>query len=66
MVRAYAFTKPDNSSKSILIMNVHSSFAVQPPAPTPADPFADEALYEQRWSKIQDHIFHSISTDGDG
>jgi hypothetical protein len=27
-------------------MNAHPSFTVQPQAPTPADPFADEAIYE--------------------
>lgn len=44
----YAFPKPGDSSKSILIMNVHPSFAVAPPGPTTAEPFATEALYEIR------------------
>ena len=42
----YAFPKPGNASKSILIMNVHPSAVVTPPGPTTAEPFAPEALYE--------------------
>jgi hypothetical protein len=50
----YAFPKPGDPSKSILIMNVHPSFSVNPPGPTTAAPFAPEALYEIK-----------IDTDGD-
>jgi hypothetical protein len=50
----YAFPKPGDPSKSILIMNVHPSFGVNPPGPTTAEPFAPEALYEIK-----------IDTDGD-
>jgi Domain of unknown function (DUF4331) len=42
----YAFPKPGDPSKSILIMNVHPSVGLQPPGPTTAEPFAPEALYE--------------------
>ena len=42
----YAFPKPGNASKSILVMNVHPSAVVNPPGPTTAEPFAPEALYE--------------------
>jgi hypothetical protein len=47
----YAFPKPGDASKSILIMNVHPSARdfldrENPLGPTPADPFAPEALYE--------------------
>src|SRR5712691_284852 len=42
----YAFPKPGDPSKSILIMNVHPSFGVNPPGPTTDEPFAPEALYE--------------------
>jgi hypothetical protein len=42
----YAFPKPGDAGKSILIMNVHPSSGVNPPGPTLADPFAPEALYE--------------------
>jgi hypothetical protein len=50
----YAFPKPGDSGKSILIMNVHPSAAENPPAPTTVEPFAHEALYELK-----------IDTDGD-
>ncbi len=42
----YAFPKPGDPSKSILIMNVHPSASLSPPGPTTAEPFAPEALYE--------------------
>src|SRR6266566_7752096 len=42
----YAFPKPGDPRKSILIMNVHPSAFVNPPGPTTAEPFAPEALYE--------------------
>ena len=42
----YAFPKPGDPSKSILIMNVHPSVGLNPPGPTTAEPFAPEALYE--------------------
>jgi hypothetical protein len=51
----YAFPKPGDADKSILVMNVHPSEVVDPPGPTAAEPFATEALYEIR-----------IDTDGDG
>jgi hypothetical protein len=44
----YAFPKPGDASKSILIMNVHPSFGVNPPGPTTDEPFATEAVYELR------------------
>ena len=44
----YAFPKPGNAGKSILVMNVHPSAVVDPPGPTTAEPFAPEALYEFR------------------
>lgn len=50
----YAFGKPGDAQKTILVMNAHPSFTVQPAAPTRAEPFADEALYEIK-----------IDTDGD-
>src|SRR5215469_9919611 len=50
----YAFPKPGDAGKSILIMNVHPSALVDPPGPTTAEPFSLEALYELR-----------IDTDGD-
>ena len=50
----YVFPKPGDVGKSILIMNVHPSVAVNPPGPTTAVPFATEAIYELK-----------INTDGD-
>src|SRR5712672_2790523 len=42
----YAFPKPEDAGKSILIMNVHPSFGVNPPATTTDEPFAPNAVYE--------------------
>jgi Domain of unknown function (DUF4331) len=42
----YAFPKPGDAGKSILIMNAHPSAVVNPPGLTTAEPFAPEALYE--------------------
>jgi hypothetical protein len=50
----YAFPKPGDASKSILIMNVHPSVGVNPPGPTTDQAFATEAVYELR-----------IDSDGD-
>jgi hypothetical protein len=50
----YAFPKPGDTGKSILIMNVHPSAGENPPGPTTAEPFAPGALYELK-----------IDTDGD-
>jgi hypothetical protein len=50
----YAFPKPGDPRKSILIMNVHPSAFVNPPGPTTTEPFAPEWLYEFK-----------IVTDGD-
>jgi len=50
----YAFPKPGDPGKSILIMNAHPSAGVSPPGPTTAEPFAPEARYELK-----------IDTDGD-
>src|SRR5213082_3923456 len=42
----YAFPKPGDTGKSILIMNVHPSAGENPSGPTTTEPFAPEALYE--------------------
>src|SRR5208282_1373055 len=42
----YAFPKPGDAGKSILIMNVHPSAGVNPEGPTTDDAFATEAVYE--------------------
>src|ERR1700681_3283822 len=46
MTDLYAFSRPGNLSKSIIILNVHPSMAVNPVAPTTREPFAPGALYE--------------------
>src|SRR5579862_4789453 len=46
MTDLYVFSKPGDASKSIIILNVHPSFAVNSPGPTTAEPFAPGALYE--------------------
>ncbi|HET7273212.1 MAG TPA: DUF4331 family protein [Rubrobacter sp.] len=50
----FAFPKPDDSSRSILIIDVHPSVSVNPEGPTSAESFAPEAIYELK-----------IDTDGD-
>jgi len=42
----YAFPKPGDANKSILIMNVHPSATVIHPQPTTSEPFAPDGLYE--------------------
>ncbi|HEY2711563.1 MAG TPA: DUF4331 family protein [Chthoniobacterales bacterium] len=42
----YAFPKPGEPDKSILIMNVHPSVGIDPPGPTTTEPFAPEARYQ--------------------
>src|SRR5215211_3398820 len=49
----YAFPKPEDTNRSILIMDVHPSKAL-PEGSTTVEPFAVEAIYELR-----------IDTDGD-
>jgi hypothetical protein len=46
MTDLFAFPKPGDPGKSILIFNVHPSVAVNPPGPTTKEPFAPGALYE--------------------
>ena len=46
MTDLYAFPKPDDLAKSIIVLNVHPSFALHSPEPTTKEPFAPAALYE--------------------
>jgi hypothetical protein len=48
MTDLFAFPKPGDASKSILIMNAHPSSTFDPPEPTTHEPFAPEGLYELR------------------
>jgi hypothetical protein len=52
----YAFPKPGDAGKSILIMNAHPSFGVNPPGPTSASAFAPEAIYELRIDTNGDNV----------
>src|SRR5215467_13262461 len=46
MTDLYAFLKPGDPGKSILILNVHPSFKLDSPEPTTSEPFKAGALYE--------------------
>ena len=46
MTDLYAFAKPGDTSKSIIILNVHPSFRLDSPEPTTTEPFKPGALYE--------------------
>jgi Domain of unknown function (DUF4331) len=52
----YAFPKPGDAGKSILIMNVHPSVGENPPGATTAEPFAPEALYEFKIDTDRDAV----------
>jgi hypothetical protein len=52
----FAFPKPEDSSRSILIMDVHPSMSVNPEGPTSAEPFAPEAIYELKIDTDRDAI----------
>ena len=52
----YAFPKPGDTSKSILIMNVHPSTGVNPPGPTTDVAFSPEAIYELRIDTNGDNV----------
>jgi hypothetical protein len=54
MTDLYAFTKPGDPAKSIIVLNVHPSFALNPPGLTTTEPFGPGALYEVK-----------VDTDGD-
>ena len=40
MTDLYAFTKPGDPAKSIIILDVHPSFRLDSPEPTTSEPFA--------------------------
>src|SRR5262252_3395790 len=46
MTDLYAFLKPGDPGKSILILNVHPSFRLDSPEPTTSEAFKPGALYE--------------------
>lgn len=52
----YAFPKPGDEGKSILIMNVHPSSSLMPSEPTISIPFAADARYEIKIDTNRDNI----------
>jgi len=46
MTDLYAFAKPGDASRSIIVLNVHPSFRLDSPEPTTTEPFKPGALYE--------------------
>ncbi len=52
----YAFPKPGDASKSILIMDFHSALGVNPPGPTSADAFSPDAIYELKIDTNGDNV----------
>jgi hypothetical protein len=56
MTDLYVFSKPGDVSKSIVILNVHPSVAVNPPGPTTAEPFAPGALHEFQFDTNGDAV----------
>src|SRR5271155_819267 len=52
----YAFPKPGDAGRSILIMDVHPSAGVNPPGPTTAVAFSPEAIYELKIDTNADNV----------
>src|SRR5215211_6165438 len=52
----FAFPKPEDSSRSILIMDAHPAVSVNPERTTSDEPFAPEALYELKIDTDRDAI----------
>jgi len=52
----YAFPKPGDASKSILIMDFHPALGVNPPGPTSADAFSPDAVYELKIDTNGDNV----------
>jgi hypothetical protein len=48
LTHIFAFPKPGDASRSILIMDTHPSHNLTSPQPTTAQPYAPEAVYELR------------------
>jgi hypothetical protein len=52
----FAFPKPEDSSRSILIMDVHPAVSVNPERRTSDEPFAPEAIYELKIDTDRDAL----------
>ena len=71
MTDLYAFIKPGDPNKSILILNVHPSFRLDSPEPTTSEPFKPGALYEIKVDTNGDAVADlscsvQFSSSGDG
>jgi uncharacterized protein GlcG (DUF336 family) len=71
MTDLYAFAKPGDPNKSILILNVHPSFRLDSPEPTTTEPFKPGALYEIKIDTNGDAVADlscsvQFSSSGDG
>ncbi len=51
----FAFPSPGDASRSVLAIDVHPSFGINPDGPTTTEPFSPEAVYELK-----------VDTNGDG
>ena len=52
----FAFPKPGDAGKSILIMDVHPGATLVPPGPTRDDPFSPDAFYELKIDTNGDYV----------
>jgi hypothetical protein len=52
----FAFPKPGDPHKSILIMNVHPAFSLVPLKPTTPEPFSTQAIYEFKIDTNRDAV----------
>jgi len=71
MTDLYAFTKPGDPAKSIIVLNVHPSFRLDSPEPTTSEPFKPGALYEFKIDTNGDAVADlgwsvQFSSSGDG
>src|SRR5438105_11304612 len=71
MTDLYAFTKPGDPDKSILILNVTPPFRLESPQPTTTEPFKPGALYEIKIDTNGDAVADlgcsvQFSSSGDG
>src|SRR5215468_11563943 len=67
----YAFPKPGDPAKSIIVLNVHPSFRLDSAEPTTSGPFKPGALYEVKVDTNGDAVADlgcsvQFSSSGDG
>src|SRR5262245_63220707 len=56
MTDLYAFTKSGDTTKSVIVLNVHPSFKLDSPEPTTSEPFKPGALYEFKIDTYSDAV----------